>query len=126
MSAEDHLSPRLFHGSDEDFNVGDEIHPGAVAGNSKFTAEASGHREFVWMSPHEKNASFFGRKVYQVEPQGLTNKYTYPTPTHPADEDAHVSLAPVKVVRKGRALRGDNSYNYSRNEVRWEDEKGNN
>jgi hypothetical protein len=107
MAAHESLGPQFFHGTDADLQVGDEIKPGNVAGHRKFTAsEASGHGEFTWMSPHAGRAAFFGKHVYQVEPQGLTNEYNYGKAHgrnwgHPADMEAHVSLAPAKIIRKG-------------------------
>ena len=122
MSAENVVSHRqFFHGSDEHFNVGDEIQPGSMAGVHKFANESSGHGDFVWMSPDQGKAAFFGKHVYEVEPKGLTNRYTYPTMNHPMDEDAHVSLAPVKVTRKGRSRSELGHVGFS---VRWDDEQG--
>ena len=121
MSAHESLGPQFFHGSDEDLNVGDEIKPGAVAGIRKFSSESAGHGDFTWMSPDAGKAAFFGKHVYQVEPQGLTNSYTYPSGRqHPVDEGAHVSLAPAKIVRKGRRHQPGTGSIGMLDPVRWE------
>ena len=134
MSAHDSLGPQFFHGSDADLNVGDEIKPASTipGGGTRFSSHAAGHDEFTWMTPHAGNATFFGTHVYQVEPQGLTNQYNYNlhrrSPTHPADEDAHVSLAPAKIVRKGRTVDRPSTKTLVTNaalankSIRWEDE----
>ena len=136
MAAEEHLGPQFFHGSNADLNVGDEIHPSSGdlrhPGNKGFSPGV--HKEFVWMTPHADNATFFGKNIYQVEPQGLTNRFSYggpgkgnPEGSHfPVDKDAHVSLAPARVVRKGFAIsQVQGNYKGLRQETRpaikWED-----
>jgi len=130
MAAHEALGQQFFHGTDADLNVGDEISPGDVAGAHKFSSSAAGHGEFVWSTPHASKAAFFGKKVYQVEPTGLHNLYDYgPGGSLGVDKDAHVSLAPMRVVRKGQrnategqsarqTLGGDNPV-----DVKWDDEQ---
>lgn len=98
---------KLYHASDSDFQPGDQIHPGAMVPSVKSRPGGKwsedypdhGHDQFVWMKTKPEDVRHYGAHVYEVQPEGLSSPYHWPETGAPF-RDTHVSLAPVKVVRK--------------------------
>jgi hypothetical protein len=127
---------KLYHGSNQDFNVGDEVKPGDMVprtvksresadpnryGTSRWSDDFSehGHQNFVWSTTDPEHTGMYGKNLYEVHPQGLTERYTYPT-TGNKSKDTHVSLAPMKVVRRGK-LAGPHPKNPSIQKIEWDE-----
>lgn len=92
------------------FKPGDYVKPGNMVPNDihsrtggRWSDDYSdkGHDQFVWMTKHPEDAHY-GSNVYEVHPEGLTRAYNYRGEGEPESRShqAHVSLAPVKVVRR--------------------------
>ena len=135
---------KLYHGSNQEFNVGDEVKPGdmvpktvnsrvdtskAIPGSTRALAGSLagrwsddfhelGHDKFVWSSSRPENTGMYGKNLYEVKPQGLTERYTYKTGVK--SKDTHVSLAPMKVVRRGK-LAGPHPNNPDIEKIEWDD-----
>jgi hypothetical protein len=124
---------KLYHGSNQEFNVGDEIkpggmvpqsvksRPGSIGETSRWSDDFSelGHHDFVWSTDSPEHTGTYGKNLYQVEPQGLTARYTYPQ-TGKVSPHFHVSLAPMKVVRRGK-LAGPHPKNPSIQKIEWDE-----
>lgn len=123
---------KLYHGSNQEFNVGDEVKPGemvppsvksrqgSIGSTSRWSDDFSelGHKNFVWSSSRPENTGMYGKNLYEVQPQGLTERYTYKTGVK--SKDTHVSLAPMKVVRRGK-LAGPHPNNPGIEKIEWDD-----
>lgn len=115
MAAEDHLSPRLFHGTAAQLQPGDLIHPNHL-GNAGHNQEHPEHSDFVWTTNRVRDADWYARHrsgaptnspkgagkghVYEVEPTGLHNAADLPLEPGSKSRTAQVHLAPVKVTRE--------------------------
>lgn len=123
---------KLYHGSNQEFNVGDEVKPGDMVppnihsrpgsefGTPRWSDDFSelGHHNFVWSTSSPEHTGMYGKNLYEVQPQGLTERYTYKTGTK--SKDTHVSLAPMKVARRGK-LAGPHPNNPSIQKIEWDD-----
>lgn len=96
---------KLYHASHREFKPGDLIHPAAhpdhPTGSTAWAHDYDhlGHDEFVWMKTNPEGVKGYGDNIYEVHPEGLTNQYHWPETGAPY-KDTHVSLAPVRVVKK--------------------------
>ena len=96
MAAHDSLSPdQFYHGTNAELAPGDMVQPNYPKHDDPVWAN-HGHSDFVWSSPLPREASVYGDNVYEVEHTGLTGLYKHNTPI----SQAHVSLAPMRVIRK--------------------------
>lgn len=105
MAAEDHLSPRLFHGTNVKLQPGDMLHPNRGEG---FNKEHPEHSDFVWMSNRLHDAHWYADMrsegtskghVYEVDPQGLHGPADTLT-SGKKSTTTHISLAPARVIRE--------------------------
>ena len=111
---------KLYHGSNQEFNVGDEVKPGDMVPRSVKSRQSVdpnrysssrwsddfaelGHHNFVWSSSHPENTGMYGKNLYEVKPQGLTERYTYKTGVksegHPRVAGTHEGGAPGQAGR---------------------------
>jgi hypothetical protein len=132
---------KLYHASDQEFNVGDMIKPGSMVPPSVHSRESKvsykvhstrwsddfaerGHDQFVWMSHSPESTEQYGRNLYEVQPEGLTAPYkTAPSRKFPSGRvisPYHVSLAPAKVVRRGK-LAGPHPNNPDISKIEWDE-----
>ena len=140
MAAEEHLNgQQFFHGSNQEFQPGDYINPGVMVPKEIDSRESKGgsnpgrwsndfkhlgHDQFVWMTKNPENASY-GKNFYQVEPEGLTHSYSHELANGGSrrayeNTQTHVSLAPVKVLRRGK-LAGPHPDNPNISKIEWDD-----
>lgn len=103
---------QFFHTTEADLKPGDYLHPNykpAGEGFSEiFSREGLGHHDFVHMTRGTESArishNMFGKQTYEVEPEGLTNRYDWMKTHRPSSRGSHpdhwVSLAPVRVKRR--------------------------
>lgn len=132
---------KLYHSSHQEFEPGDMIKPGEMVPHIQSRPEGvtgknwsddfheAGHNKFVWMTTNPEAS--YGKNLYEVEPQGLTERYSYRDaapynrgtgliPDEHRSKETHVSLAPAKVLRRGK-LAGPHPDNPGISKIEWDD-----
>ena len=94
MAAEDSLTPRQFHGTNQEFKPGDTLLPRNELKDNPGRGGGLSPGSFVWSTTDPRWPGSFGKNVYEVQHEGMVNK-----PPNARIPGSHVSLG-AKVVKK--------------------------